>query len=92
VTGSPRPPRVRPRDIADLLAWAGSLTAARHTTDPTEWAAYLTAKADLLTRITEAHTHEDPRHAHHTHRIAADAHTTTERAATLLPTIPQETP
>jgi hypothetical protein len=92
VTGSPTPPRVRPRDIADLLAWATSLSTARPAADPTEWAAYLTAKADLLTRIADQHTHDDPHHAHHAHRIASDAQTTAQRAATLLPALAQETP
>jgi hypothetical protein len=89
MTGSPTPPRVRPRDIADLLAWATSLSTARRTTDPTEWAAYLAAKADLLTRIADQHTHDDP---HHAHRIASDAQTTAARAATQLPTVPEENP
>jgi hypothetical protein len=60
MTGSPTPPRVRPRDIADLLAWATSLSAPRRAADPAERAAYLAAKADLLTRIADQHTHDDP--------------------------------
>jgi hypothetical protein len=93
---SPPPPRVRPRDISDLLAWATSLSSAPHATDPTQWAAYLAAKADLLTRIltriADQHTPDHPDHAHHAHRIASDAHTTAQRATTLLPTLAQETP
>jgi hypothetical protein len=89
MTSSPTPPRVRPRDIADLLAWATSLSAARHAADPAEWAAYLAAKADLLGRIADQHTHDDPDHAH---QIASHAQAAAERAATLLPTIAQETP
>jgi hypothetical protein len=92
MTDSPTPPRVRPRDIADLLAWATSLSDPRRATDPAERAAYLAAKADLLTRIADQHTHDDPDHAHHARRIASHAQATTERAATLLPTIAQETP
>lgn len=92
MTDSPTPPRVRPRDIADLLAWATSLSAAPHATDPAERAAYLAAKADLLTRIADQHTHDDPDHAHHARRIASHAQDSAERAATLLPTIAQETP
>ncbi|MGH4006929.1 MAG: hypothetical protein ACRDTH_01950 [Pseudonocardiaceae bacterium] len=92
MTGSPTPPRVRPRDIADLLTWATSLSAARPAADPAERAAYLTAKADLLTRIADQHTHDDPHHAHHARQIASDAHATAEQAATLLPAITQETP
>lgn len=86
---NPPPPRVRPRDISDLLAWATSLTAAPHTADPAQWAAYLTAKADLLTRIADHHTHDDPDHAH---QIAANAHAAAQRTATLLPTVIEETP
>lgn len=89
---SPPPPRVRPRDISDLLAWATSLSSAPHAADPAQWAAYLAAKADLLTRIADQHTHEDPDHAHHAHRIASDAHTTAQRATTPLSTLSQETP
>jgi hypothetical protein len=92
MTGSPTPPRVRPRDIADLLAWATSLSAPRRAADPAERAAYHAAKADLLTRIADEHTHDDPDHAHHAHRIASDAQDSAQRAATLLPTIAQETP
>ena len=92
MTGSPTPPRVRPRDIADLLAWATSLSAPRRAADPAERAAYLAAKADLLTRIADQHTHDDPGHAHHARRIASDAQATAQRAATLLPALAQETP
>jgi hypothetical protein len=89
MTSPPAPPRVRPRDISDLLAWATSLSAAPHAADPAQWAAYLAAKADLLTRIADQHTHEDPDHAH---RIASDAQDSAERAATQLPTVSKETP
>ena len=92
MTGSPTPPPVRPRDIANLLAWATSLSAPRCATDPAERAAYLATKADLLTRIADQHTHDDPDHAHRTHQIAADAHATAQRAATSPPTLAQETP
>jgi hypothetical protein len=89
---SPPPPRVRPRQISDLLAWATSLSSAPHAADPAQWAAYLAAKADLLTRIADQHTHDDPDHARHAHRIASDAQTSAQRAATLLPTLGKETP
>jgi hypothetical protein len=74
VTGSPTSPRVRPRDITDLLAWAASLSPAQRAADPPSWAAYLAAKADLLTRIAAQHTHDDPDHAQRAHRLAAHAH------------------
>lgn len=95
MTSSPTPPRVRPRDIADLLAWAASLSPARRATDPAAWAAYLQAKADLLTRIAAQHTDEDPHHAQHAHRIAEHAHLTARHATPPPPShhdTPQETP
>lgn len=85
MTGSPTPPRVRPRDIADLLAWAASLTQAGPAT-PAARAAYLAAKADLLTRIAAQHTHEDPHHAHHAHRLAEHARVAARQATTPPPT------
>lgn len=51
MTGPPTP-----RQIADLLARARALTAAGPHADPAEVAAYLAAKADLLTRIADQHT------------------------------------
>jgi hypothetical protein len=84
VTGSPTPPRVRPRDITDLLARAASLTQAGPPT-PAAWAAYLAAKADLLTRIADQHTHEDPHHSHHAHRLAEHARHAAQQAAAPSP-------
>ena len=43
--------------IADLPAWARRLTEAGPTADPADRAAYLAAKADLLTRLTD-HPHD----------------------------------
>jgi hypothetical protein len=80
VTGSPTSPRVHPRDITDLLAWAASLSPARRAADPATWAAYLAAKADLLTRIAAQHTHDDPHHAQHAHRLAAHAQLAAQQA------------
>jgi hypothetical protein len=85
VTGSQTPPRVRPRDIANLLAQAASLTQAGPAT-PAARAAYLAAKADLLTRIAEQHTHEDPDHAQRAHRLAEHAHLAARQATTPPPT------
>jgi hypothetical protein len=48
-----------PAEIADLLAWARRLTEAGPAADPTDRAAYLAAKADLLTRIPAQHDHTD---------------------------------
>jgi hypothetical protein len=42
--------------IADLLAWARTLTHAGTNADPAQRAAYLAAKAGLLARIAEEHT------------------------------------
>jgi hypothetical protein len=52
VTGTPSAAQ-----IADLLAWARRLTQTGLTADPADRAAYLAAKADLLTRIT-THPHD----------------------------------
>lgn len=41
-------------EIADLLAWARTLTHSGGA-DPARRAAYLTAKADLLARIASEH-------------------------------------
>jgi hypothetical protein len=54
MTGSSTP-RVSPREIADLLAWARVLITAGPAANPAEQAAYLAAKADLLERITHHH-------------------------------------
>jgi hypothetical protein len=48
-----------PAEIADLLAWARRLTEAGPAADPTDRAAYLAAKTDLLTRIPTPHEHTD---------------------------------
>lgn len=81
MTGSQTPPRVRPRDITDLLAQAASLTQAGPPT-PAELAAYLAAKADLLTRIAAQHTHHDPHHAQRAHRLAEHARLTARQTTT----------
>jgi hypothetical protein len=45
------------REIVELLAWCRRLSMAGPDTDPAERTAYLAAKTDLLTRITD---HPDP--------------------------------
>jgi hypothetical protein len=52
----PTPNRVSAAEIADLLAWARSLTDAGPTADPIERAAYQAAKTILLARIADQHT------------------------------------
>lgn len=47
-----RPQPVSPAEIADLLAWARSVTETGPAADPTQRVAYLRAKAELLARIT----------------------------------------
>jgi len=43
---------VRPAEISDLIAWAARLSRTRPgNASPTETAAYLAAKADMLDRI-----------------------------------------
>jgi hypothetical protein len=53
---SPTPDRPSPADIADLLAWARSLSQAGPAADPAERAAYQKAKTTLLARIADQHT------------------------------------
>jgi hypothetical protein len=53
---TPAPGQVSAAEIASLLAWARSLTKAGPAADPADRAAYLTAKTDLLNRITDQHT------------------------------------
>jgi hypothetical protein len=56
MTGEPSPAQ-----IADLIAWARRLTEAGQAADPTDRAAYLAAKADLLARIPARAAAGDPR-------------------------------
>ncbi len=51
----PTPDRPSTAEIADLLAWARSLSQAGPTADPADRAAYQTAKATLLARIADQH-------------------------------------
>jgi hypothetical protein len=65
MTGAPAPRRrVTPREIADLLARARSLSVAGPAADPAALAAYLRAKADLLGAITDP----DRQPEHRSHR------------------------
>jgi hypothetical protein len=82
---SGRPQRVSPAEIADLLAWARSVTEAGPAADPTQRAAYLSAKAELLTRIAEQHTENGPCHAAQARQVATAARSSTAQAAVLLP-------
>jgi len=56
---SPTPPpnQVSTSEIAELLAWARSLTEAGTAADPDQRAAYLATKTALLARL--AHTTPD---------------------------------
>jgi len=54
-TPAPASDRVSIAEIADLLAWARSLTTAGAAADSAERAAYLAAKTALLARITDQH-------------------------------------
>jgi hypothetical protein len=50
---TPAPSRVSTAEIADLLAWARSLTEAGRSADPDQRAAYQAAKTALLARLTQ---------------------------------------
>jgi hypothetical protein len=74
MTNPPPPPDpVTTTEIADLLSWARRLSTARGGATPAQRAAYLAAKADLLTRITGAHADEHPCHADQTRTVASRA-------------------
>jgi hypothetical protein len=67
--------------IADLLAWARTLTAAGAAAQPTDRAAYLAAKADLLARIADQHAHDwQCDHAEQARQVAADASAVADQA------------
>lgn len=56
---SPTPDQVSIAEIADLLAWARSLTEAGPNADPDQRAAYQAVKTALLTRIASQHVDTD---------------------------------
>lgn len=63
------PHHLRAREIAELLAWCRRLSAAGPDADPTERTAYLAAKTELLTRITNPGPHPTGRgHDHQEQR------------------------
>ncbi len=87
---SPHQP-VTAAEIADLLARLRTLRTPAQGGDPAAHAAFLSAKADLLTRIADEHTDDQRpcqlgahiRHAAaHARAAAAHAHTHAETAAT----------
>lgn len=60
MTETPTPTRATAGEIADLLAWARSLSEQGRHADPRQRAAFLAAKTELLARITDStHTAED---------------------------------
>lgn len=76
-------PPVTAAEIADLAAWARTLTAAGTAAEPADRAAYLAAKADLLARIADQHAHDWQRdHANQARQIAIDARTVADHATT----------
>jgi hypothetical protein len=77
-----QPQRVSPAEIADLLAWARSVTEARPAADPAQRATYLAAKAELLARIADQHSC----HTATTQRVTTDARTAATQPPALLPT------
>ena len=75
---------VRPAEISDLIAWAARLSRTRPgNASPTETAAYLAAKADMLDRIA-AERAGGAQSSHDTgtaRQAAAGARTTADAAA-----------
>ena len=84
---SPHRP-VTAAEIADLLTRLRTLRTPAQGGDLAEYAAFLTAKADLLTRIADEHA-DDQRpcqHATHVRHVAAHARFAATHARTLAET------
>lgn len=74
-------------EIAELLTRLRTLRTPAQGGDPAEHAAFLSAKADLLTRIAEEHTAQPPcGHDAHARHVAAHARLTAAQARTLAET------
>jgi len=74
-------------EIADLLTGLRTLRTPAQGGDPTEHAAVLSAKADLLTRIADEHTSEPAcGHDAHARHVAAHARLAAAQARTLAET------
>ncbi len=74
-------------EIADLLTRLRTLRTPAQGGDPAEHAAFLSAKADLLTRIADEHTSEPPcGHDAHARHVAAHARLAAAHARTLTET------
>lgn len=84
---SPQRP-VTAAEIADLLTQLRTLRTPAQGGDPAEHAAFLSAKADLLTRIADEHTDDQPpcEHATHARHVAAHARLAAAHARTLTDT------
>jgi hypothetical protein len=83
---SPHRP-VTATEIADLLTRLRTLRTPAQGGDPAAHAAFLTAKADLLTRIADEHTDEPPcRYGTHARHVAAHARFAAAHARTLAET------
>jgi hypothetical protein len=83
---SPHRP-VTAAEIADLLTQLPTLRTPAQGGDPDEHAAFLTAKADLLTRIADEHTTQPPcGHDTHARHVAAHARLAAAHARTLAET------
>lgn len=74
-------------EIADLLTQLRTLRTPAQGGDPAEHAAFLSAKADLLTRIADEHTAEPAcGHDAHARHVAAHARLVAAHARTLAET------
>jgi hypothetical protein len=78
-------------EIAELTAWARSLAQQGAGTDPAQRAAYLAAKAHLLTRIADQHAAEHPCRRTDARQFADEAHAVAAQTAALLPATDKET-
>jgi len=83
---SPHRP-VTAAEIARLLTQLRTLRTPAQGGNPAEHAAFLAAKADLLTRIADEHTSEPPcGHDTHARHVAAHARIAAAQARTLAET------
>ena len=75
-------------EIADLLTGLRTLRTPAQGGDRAEHAAFLSAKADLLTRIADEHADDDQpcQHGAHARHVAAHARLTAAQARTLAET------
>jgi hypothetical protein len=66
---------VTARDIAEFLHHLAELRSSARADDPAERAAFLTRKAEVLTRIADQYARTDPAYSRQVQQLATDART-----------------